>query len=73
MQIDFDNGILYFRNIFSNNISKPSKHKVGATFIGINTNISGKNELHIYICLFPFANGYFPLKKCQLRTDLFAE
>ena len=57
MQLDFDNGISYFRNIFSNNISTPSEHKVGATFIGINTNISGKNELHIYICLFPFANA----------------
>ena len=56
---EFDNAISYFRNIFSNNTTNNiSQHKVGATFIGIDTNITGKNELHIYIILFPFMNAY---------------
>ena len=44
---EFDNAILYFRNIFSNNITKPSFNKVGATFIGIDTNITGNHIDHI--------------------------
>ena len=40
-----------------NNITKYSKHKMGATFIGIKTNISGNLKLHIYILLFPFINS----------------
>lgn len=33
-----------------------SEHTIGATFIGINTNISGNQKLHVYILLFPFYN-----------------
>jgi hypothetical protein len=51
---DFDNAIKYFQNIFSNNISNYSQYKMGATFIGIKTNISGILKLHIYILFFPF-------------------
>jgi hypothetical protein len=51
---DFDNAIKYFQNIIHNNISNYSQHKMGATFIGIKTNISGNFKLHIYILLFPF-------------------
>jgi hypothetical protein len=51
---DFDNAIKYFQSIINNNISKYSQHKMGATFIGIKTNISGNFKLHIYILLFPF-------------------
>lgn len=51
---EFDNAIKYFQSIIYNNISKYSQHKIGATFIGIKTNISGTLKLHIYILLFPF-------------------
>jgi hypothetical protein len=51
---EFDNAIQYFQSIINNNISKYSKHKMGATFIGIKTNISGIFKLHIYILFFPF-------------------
>ena len=50
----FNNAIHYFRKIIYSNIKTASKHYVNATFIGIKTNISGKNKLHIYILLFPF-------------------
>ena len=52
---EFDNAIKYFQSIINNNIStKYSEHKMGATFIGIKTNISGNLKLHIYILFFPF-------------------
>jgi hypothetical protein len=51
---EFDNAIKYFQSIIFNNISNYSKHKIGVTFIGIKTNISGILKLHIYIILFPF-------------------
>jgi|Laugresbdmm110sn_2_1035109.scaffolds.fasta_scaffold02725_1 hypothetical protein len=51
---EFDNAIKYFQNIISNNLLKYSQHKLGATFVGIKTNISGTFKLHIYIILFPF-------------------
>ena len=52
---EFENNIKYFQSIINtNNISKYSQHKMGATFIGIKTNISGKLKLHIYILFFPF-------------------
>ena len=47
----FDDAITYFRNIFFNNIKNPAEHKVGATFIGIDTNISGKMN-YIFILFF---------------------
>lgn len=37
---EFDNAVKYFQSIINNNISKYSLHKMGATFIGIKTNIS---------------------------------
>lgn len=51
---EFNNAIDYFKNITYANISKLSEHIMGATFIGIKTNISGKYKLHIYIILFIF-------------------
>lgn len=51
---EFDNAIQYFQSIFCNNISNYSQDKMGATFIGIKTNISGQIKLHIYILFFPF-------------------
>ena len=51
---EFENAIQYFQSIISNNISNYCPHKMGATFIGIKTNISGIFKLHIYILLFPF-------------------
>lgn len=54
---EFENAIQYFQSIISNNISNYSPHKMGATFIGIKTNISGILKLHIYILLFPFVRG----------------
>lgn len=51
---EFDNAIHYFQNIIYHNMSNYSPHKMGATFIGIKTNISGNLKLHIYILLFPF-------------------
>jgi len=50
----FNHAISNFQSIINNNITKYSQHKVGATFIGIKTNISGIFKLHIYILLFPF-------------------
>jgi hypothetical protein len=54
---EFDNAIKYFQSIMFNNITKYSKHKMGATFIGIKTNISGIYKLHFYILFFPFINS----------------
>lgn len=50
----FKNAIKYFQRVTYNNIHVESKYNVGATFIGIKTNITGTNKLHIYILLFPF-------------------
>ena len=55
---EFGKAIQYFQSIISGNISSNisnySPYKMGATFIGIKTNISGINKLHIYILFFPF-------------------
>ena len=51
---EFDNAVYYFQSIIHNNISNYSPFKIGATFIGIKTNISGNLKLHIYILFFPF-------------------
>ena len=50
----FDNAVQYFQSIMHHNITNYSPYKMGATFIGIKTNISGIFILHIYILLFPF-------------------
>ena len=54
----FNSNILYFEKIIccsgsSYNIST-SKYKIGATFIGIKTNISGEYKLHTHVVLLPF-------------------
>jgi len=54
---EFDNSIKYFQSIINNNITKYSQYKIGATFIGIKTNISGIFKMHIYIILLPFPNS----------------
>jgi hypothetical protein len=51
---EFENAISYFQNIMYNNVCNYSQHKMGATFLGIKTNISGTLKLHIYILFFPF-------------------
>jgi hypothetical protein len=53
---EFNNAIQYFQNIINSNIiiSKTSPHKMGATILGIKTNISGIFKLHTYIFFFPF-------------------
>jgi len=52
----FANSIAYFEKIIRNNIIERiySPEKMGATFLGIKTNITGEYKLHIYIILFPF-------------------
>jgi hypothetical protein len=55
-QKTFDESIEYFRKLTNSNVKTYAKHKMAATFIGIKTNISGTNRLHIYILLFPFCN-----------------
>ena len=52
---EFNNAINYFQSIIASNISKYSRHKMRATFIGIKTNISGTFKMHIYILFFPFS------------------
>jgi len=55
---EFDNAIKYFQRIITcNNKSFYSQNKIGVTFIGIKTNISGIFKLHIYILLFPFVKS----------------
>ena len=51
---EFNNAINYFQNIIYSNIKTYSACKIGVTFIGIKTNISGSLKLHIYIIIFPF-------------------
>lgn len=50
----FNKAIHYFQNVTYDNIKIGSKYKMGATCIGIKTNISGKSKLHVYFLLFPF-------------------
>lgn len=51
---EINDAIKYFKSIINNNISNSSSYKIGATFIGIKTNISGVFKLHIYVIFFPF-------------------
>ena len=51
---EFDSAIHYCKTLFQSNISTCASHKMGATFIGIKTNISGTLKLHVYILFFPF-------------------
>jgi len=54
---EFNNAINYFQSIFNNITTSYSPHQMGATFIGIKTNISGTLKLHIYILFFPFRHS----------------
>ena len=53
---EFQNAIVLLKNImYSNvilNINNEPCSKIGATFIGIKTNMSGKLKLHIYLILY---------------------
>jgi hypothetical protein len=55
---EFQKAIVLFKNImYSNvisNINNEPCSKIGATFIGIKTNMSGKLKLHTYVLLTPF-------------------
>ena len=68
---EFDNAIQYFQSIIHNNISKYALPKMGATFIGIKTNISGSFKLHIYILLFPFVKTESVVPYCNRFPNLF--
>ena len=68
---EFDHAIHYFQSIVNNNITSYSHHKMGATFIGIKTNISGTIKLHIYILLFPFRNSEVVVPYCNLFPNIF--
>jgi len=68
---EFDNAIKYFQNIINNNISNYSQHKMGATFIGIKTNISGTLKLHIYILLFPFIKSEVVVPYCNSFPNIY--
>lgn len=68
---EFDNAIKYVQNIISNNISKYSKYKMGATFIGIKTNISGIFKLHIYILFFPFPISEVVVPYCNTFPNIY--
>jgi hypothetical protein len=68
---EFDNAIKYFQSIINNNISTYSQHKMGATFIGIKTNISGKLKLHIYILFFPFIKNQFVVPYCHNYQNIY--
>ena len=50
----FDTTVKYITRILSSSVSNFSPHKMGATVIGIKTNISGFLKLHTYVLLFPF-------------------
>jgi hypothetical protein len=69
---EFDNAIKYFRSIIvSNNTSDYSEQKIGATFIGIKTNISGNLKLHIYILFFPFVKSEINVPYCNNFPNLY--
>jgi len=68
---EMDNAVHYFQSIIHNNISKYASHKIGATFIGIKTNISGSLKLHIYILLFPFVKTDVVVPYCNTFPDMY--
>ena len=70
---EFDDAIIYFQSIINNNISKYSQNKMGATFIGIKTNIRGTFKLHIYLLFFPFrySEGVVPYTKNYPNTNIY--
>ena len=50
----FNTTVQYITRLLSSSVSNSSPHKIGATVIGIKTNISGILKLHTYVLLFPF-------------------
>ena len=69
---EFENAIYYFESIIQHNYSQQT-NKIGATFIGIKTNISGIFKLHIYILFFPFPKSEIvvPYSKNSFPSDLY--
>jgi hypothetical protein len=56
---EMNRSVKLFQNIINSNLTTTiSPYKLGATFIGIKTNISGTLKLHKYILLFPFIDNY---------------
>jgi hypothetical protein len=51
---EFETTVQYITGLLSCSRSHFSVHKMGATVIGIRTNISGTLKLHTYVLLFPF-------------------
>lgn len=51
---EFETTVRYVTGLLSSSRSNFSVHKMGATVIGIRTNISGTLKLHTYVLLFPF-------------------
>ena len=51
---EFDNTVKYITTMMTSSRCNFSPHKMGATVIGIKTNISGTLKLHTYVLLFPF-------------------
>lgn len=55
---DFQHAIVHFKSIMQTilvtNINHEPCSKIGATFIGIKTNVSGKLKMHTYVLLTPF-------------------
>jgi len=68
---EFENAIQYFQSIISNNVSNCALYKMGATFIGIKTNISGIHKLHIYILLFPFIKNEVVVPYCNHFPNIY--
>jgi len=50
----FDTTVQYVTGLLSSSVSNFSLYMMGATVIGIKTNISGTLKLHTYVLLFPF-------------------
>jgi hypothetical protein len=68
---ELENAIKYFKSIIFSNISKCSQYKMGATFIGIKTNITGSYKLHIYIILFPFIKNQSIVPYCYNFSNIY--
>ena len=68
---ELENAIKYFKSIIYSNISKCSQYKMGATFIGIKTNITGSYKLHIYIILFPFIKNQSIVPYCYNFSNIY--
>lgn len=66
-----DNAIKYLQSIFNANLSKHSLHKMGATFIGIKSNISGELKIYIYVLFFPFTKNNGGIPYCNNLSNIY--